>query len=163
MSNLYTSPYFWGILTFVIAVLICIFCVFLLKFCYRLCLPDNYKLLKSKFGKPEKSLNIKIHRIPLPEFVWSSGIYYISLSYPDKGLIDFYKDKLIVSVGNNALCIYYNDEDFYKKLFIEPPYLTISDFKGELPSKGFPIGIEVHLTHKLEQLISRIKKETNFE
>ncbi len=156
MRTLLSSPHFWGILTLLIAAAVIVGSVWILKYSYSLILPEDYGKLKNKFGTPLKSIDIMIKRVPLPEILCFLGIHYIHLNAPDTGKVDIYGDKIVFSAQNYALVINTKDPDFAKKVYIEQPYVTISNFEGELPENGSPIGLEIILTDELNQLIMNI-------
>ena len=156
MRTLLSSPHFWGILTLLIAAAVIVGSVWILKYSYSLILPEDYGKLKNKFGTPLKSIDIMIKRVPLPEILCFLGIHDIHLNAPDTGKVDIYGDKIVFSAQNYALVINTKDPDFAKKVYIEQPYVTISNFEGELPENGSPIGLEIILTDELNQLIMNI-------
>ena len=130
MRTLLSSPHFWGILTLLIAAAVIVGSVWILKYSYSLILPEDYGKLKNKFGTPLKSIDIMIKRVPLPEILCFLGIHYIHLNAPDTGKVDIYGDKIVFSAQNYALVINTKDPDFAKKVYIEQPYVTISNFEN---------------------------------
>ncbi len=156
MRSLLSSPHFWGILTLLIAVATIAGGVLLLKYSYRLILTEDYGKLNNKFGLPLKSIDIMIKRVPLPKFICFFGVRYIELNAPDTGKVDIYDDKIVFSTQNYALVINTKDPDFTKKVYVEQPYVTLSNFEGELPENGSPIGLEIILTDELNELIKNI-------
>ena len=153
---LLSSPYFWGVLTLLAAVAIIAGSAWLLNCCYKLILPEDYSALKYKFGAPLKSMDIMIKLVPLPEPVSFWGNCYIHLTAPATGKVDIYEDIIVFSAQNNALVINKNDPDFTKKVYMDPPFVTVSDFMGELPLNGVSVGLEIVLTDELNELIKNI-------